>query len=120
LADRVERDGTEDVKLRAQRGDEVVELRLDGLRLRTHTVDLAEDLVELDEVLDAFVPATLSLVAIGEILDTAQHTNRQRFAALRAPAAVLPRPCRFPVDAAGSVAVGVILALFREELERSA
>ena len=82
-------------------------------------VDLAEDLVQLDQVLDPLRPRLRTRGPVGQLLDPAQHAHGQRLAALRAAAAVLPGLRRLPVDAAGPVPVGVVLALLGEELERA-
>jgi hypothetical protein len=117
LADRVQRDGAQDVQLGAERGDQVVELRLDGLGLRADAVDLAED--SCSWIRCSTLSAAAPAAPVGEILDPAEHAHGQRLAALRAPAAVAPGLRRLPVDAAGAVAVGVVLALLGEELERA-
>jgi hypothetical protein len=94
----------------------VVELGLDRLRLGTDPVDLAQDLVQLDQVLDVPV-AVVARRPVGQVLDPAQHAHGQRLAALGAAATGLPGALGLPVDPAGPVAVGVVLALFREELQ---
>ena len=117
--DVVERRGGQDVQLRAEFGDERVQLRLDGLGLRAHATDLAEDLGELDEVPD--LPRAVGRVPVrpvGQFLHPVQDADRERLAALGAEPLGVAGARGLPVHAAGPVPVGVVLALLGEELDR--
>src|SRR5262249_21286483 len=117
--DLIDRCRPEDVQLRPERRDERVELGVDRLRLRPDATALAEDLGELNEVVDDRRGGRrVAVRSIGQLLDPVQHADGERLAALRAAAAGLPGLRGCPVDPAGPVPVGVVLALLRKELDR--
>jgi hypothetical protein len=112
--------GPENPQLGAERPDQPVVAARDGLAGSAARENLGEHLGERHEIYDlARGRRRLRLGAVGERLDPVQHADRRRLAAHRTAPAVGARLRGQEPRAAFAVAVEVIFALLREELDRA-
>ena len=120
--DVLDRHGLQDRKLGAELGDRLIVVALDRLRFHAAGGDLGENLRQRHQVGDLAGSRgrrRLRLAAIGERLDPMLDADRQRLAADRAASAMLAGLLRGQPHLAFAVAVEVILAFVRKELDRA-
>ena len=114
----------EDVELGAQPADELGRRLLHRARLHADAVDLRQHLRQRHQAAEridarARLPGPL-LRPVRELFDAVHHTHGERLAARRTKAADAAGLGRLQADAAGAVAVQMVLPFLGEELDRAA